>query len=319
MKTKEVQPDELSDELWLDIRVSEEIENRFLDLKKDLWERARRNPSYITSSKEIKFTRSGYADLKATDSTLLKLAIQCARRFGLKIFVDPKKDFDQLVDPSPDDFPPEWPQYSRLEFYSQLFDLYGYCFPIPHKFLKVVDRQKVQVEIDIERSNEEIKNWLFPFIEMLRENHGVKAGKGGETLRKRLQYYQVWDMRRELSLKEIGSKLGRNYDQVRQQFKRAFELIMGYPYDQQKFAEMQLEEYRVKLEDIKAKAVFPCENCSITECRESMEVKLNWDPCPKLIEYQETIEPYVNQDHVKQREILEGSLHKPPLQESEDS
>ena len=55
----------------------------------------------------------------------------------------------------------------------------------------------------------------------------------------------------------------------------------------------------------------PCNDCtSDEECRKAMEHGGNGNPCPAYIE---AIEPYINQDYVKRKEILSKELSKEPM------
>lgn len=67
-------------------------------IRRDLWERARRNPEYLLLCEQSLFDREGYIDLEAarpSGDRSLRL-FHCLRRIGLTMLVRPNKDFSEI-------------------------------------------------------------------------------------------------------------------------------------------------------------------------------------------------------------------------------
>jgi hypothetical protein len=67
-------------------------------IRRDLWERARRNPEYLLLCGKSLFDQEGYMDLEAArpgGERSLRL-FRCLRRLGLTVLVRPNKDFNEI-------------------------------------------------------------------------------------------------------------------------------------------------------------------------------------------------------------------------------
>jgi hypothetical protein len=192
-------------------------------IKRDLWERARRNPEYLLLCERFSFDSDGYLDLEAVrpSGELALRLFRCLRRFGLTVLILPTKPFDQL---SPSCF--------------------GEAIGVPD-----------------------------------RVHTGKEARVTEESLLARMACYEVWDQRGgRKSLREIADskrkagqeKLGPVILKVKEDFCRAFDLIMGYPLESE-----TLRSFQTGL----SQARIPCGDCPDEECRLAMKEKVNCFPC----------------------------------------
>jgi hypothetical protein len=103
-------------------------------IRRDLWERARRNPDYLSLCERFSFDPEGYLDLEAArlgGRQTLRL-FRCLRRFGLTMLIRPTKDFDG-INPScfigavgvPERLPPENEAHVTEETLLARMDCYG--------------------------------------------------------------------------------------------------------------------------------------------------------------------------------------------------
>lgn len=263
---------------------------------RDTWERIRRNPAYLALCEKAIFDEEGLVDLECASKfkDVLSHIFSFTRSLGLTTLVDPSRDFENI--------PP------------CCFDVYldtretvlpkmepGSNGPI----YRMRHGRFASFDIDITKSDSEIKEKLFAWLEKLRNERPVQTGEEQEGIKTKYRCYEVWDQRRgRKSITEIAEdhrenseeSLGRAIARIKRQFHRAFELIMGYPFDPTQFRRLVEQVERAGLS-------VPCDHCGEFECRKAMKEGLNLYPCP---DYLQAASPYLTRPPVK------------PVQSSED-
>jgi len=279
------------------------IEKDTILRQREVWERRRRNPKYLAICDQIDFDQNGY--YIEINQPILEGSINLVpfpSPSGLILLIRPDKEFDEILKEMPI-------QKDSCKFGIHFRGSYenavcpktnipedGSSFNY-HAFLQ--DGRFVNFEIDLSQNNQDIQSELFGYIKTFRNIYRIKTQKGGKTFEKRLQYYEIWDLRKgKKSFEEIALAHKKNREEllekatnrVKKQFYKAFELIMDYQYDPEKFKVLRST---IKKSELK----IPCKKCPDSKCREEME---NNDPfCVPCPDYLKAIEPYISQDEVK--------------------
>ena len=255
-----------------------ELVNKVL---KDLWNRIRRNPEYLNLCKRVQFDEKKDFSLEKTKDSFNSLdeiveILNSTEPFGLKSFIHPDQEFEEIT---------------LGETYPFLI-FEDYNLTVTPKFQKgqnglfiPLERDKIaSFEIDISRTDNEIITSLLRWIRTMRKAKAIAPKR--DTFEKREKYYQIWDDRKERKDFSIISKEhGISIDTAKKRFYRAYELIIGKPYD---------GEYFKKEIISKRKQTKLCTTCPIYDtCN---------DPCPNVLEY-------IDQDQGGGKEFLRANYH----------
>jgi hypothetical protein len=249
-------------------QVTEKPDLTFLKIC-DRWERARRNPKYISLAEKARFDKKGFLDIVETDKAGINpnVCTECAESFGFQEMIDPSKEFYELFGfvepPTEDDILSMSEEQFDKTIWAIFMPNYNTTMSTPDGgmpgplAMKSPDGEYFAIEIDISRSDEEIKSAVLSRVKELRQEMNVKVPKGGETFAKRFNYYEIWDKRAEripfpdiaLSHKKNREEpLEKAIDRVKKRFYRACELITGKRYDSQELRKLLFPDGKIRQE-----------------------------------------------------------------------
>lgn len=277
------------------------VKQEQLELKKDYWERLRRNPKYIKDYSEMQsMKREEFLDRWPT----------FCGEYHLVEPINPDKEFEPALE-------------KLIEIASGFINipnnLDGNMVPhpierwsfveksVPHfdgVMRKIVLRSHIKpkdfclykgkylnVLINIELADKQVRQIASDAVNLAKEFFFVKDGRA--RIEDNALSYKVWDLRKlKMSYAAIGAKLfpkqnwKRASTRIRKSFLRAYELIFGKKYDPKNRKRIEKDEL----------AKF-CGNCTDKSCLHSLKRGNNWLPCPSIAEY-------IEQDQVSQQEFI---------------
>jgi hypothetical protein len=261
----------------------------------DRWQRMRRHPDYLKFCETQEF-EDGFLILDSLyflDSPYSDEAKKIQGRFGLG-----RRIFHPSVDLSPehvlalDIFPDALAVRTKYQREGISEDELGTRTPI-------FNNHYIHLEIDVNpnRKKDEILKAVWEQVENAREiirlDENRLADDKAEKSEKahfdtRLKCYEVWDRRKKKArFSDIARGMKISEDLAKKNYYRAWELILGQPYDPESFRAL------VKRQPIhKSQIKKTCENCTDKECHRRLEEDPDrWEPCPDVA-------GYVNQDQV---------------------
>ncbi len=257
---------------------------RFNNLLWDKLQRIKRHPDYLKYCENIQFDESGF-NFEISDES-----DDIINRFELETLFDPAKEFD----------PNKIDILLRI-FKEPLAVCYVWNKESPDFTTPVWDNHYIQLKIDISPKRnlgqiiDEVKECISeaqPHIES--ESELELETDRRKHFEKRQIYYEIWDMRKKrMPFSKIAPQLGINEDKAKKRFYKAYELIMGVPFDVEKFKQLPVLKKELKK---------TCLTCGDRECYASLKSKGGWAPCPDAA-------PYVNQDRVSQKEYFQADRH----------
>jgi|GEM_PF-5945986 len=151
----------------------------------------------------------------------------------------------------------------------------------------LIKNNYIVVEIDVSRKKKEINDYLNVLLDESKEEHAKIMARQGKPLggvasrnhyQKRLEYYEVWDLKQEgKTYKEIAFKVKRKdedldtvIERTKKRYLVAFDLIQGAP---------SKEERKTWANNIKGF----CKDCRDTKCLDDYKRGKQWRPCPRLV------------------------------------
>jgi hypothetical protein len=243
---------------------------------KVFWETLRKRPGYLELCKGIKFyDRTGLPSMwhlkPENQEDYFKTMNRARELFSIEELVDPRKEYSEL-------------QPDIVNLFGIAPKLVSAIAPAeappgPRQFIE--DDRYVTLRIDISERYDYIEPLIKVHLDHFRGQVKQKAGR--EHYEKQLEYLKVWDERKKkVPFKTIASGKKITVEVAKKRFYRAYENIMGKPYDQEFFNKIEIHKTELRK---------TCINCPDKECLKSID-RGAWVPCPETAHF-------FNQDVVK--------------------